>query len=51
MKITCQCGQPMKYLVGNSGVEAHWCLVCGRAAMTDNGVVFEWYEPEREKLK
>ena len=53
MKI-CKCGNPMKYLVGNSGLQAHHCIKCGRAALTDGAphdevgeeVNAQWFEPE-----
>lgn len=46
----CKCGKKMKYLVGNGGLEAHWCS-CGRALLTDDGEAFLWFEPEKEKEK
>lgn len=46
--VTCKCGNEMEYLVGNRGLEAYWCK-CGRAALTSDGNVQKWYEPQENE--
>jgi len=45
-RLTCKCGEQMEHLVGNSGLQAYWCL-CGRAAIKADDKVQKWLEPER----
>jgi hypothetical protein len=48
-KLTCRCGEQMEYMVGNRGVEAYYCLKCGRGALKSDGKASFWLEHENLK--